>query len=75
MVTLSYLKWRAFLINIFVMSEKIDTKLYFKPDFKFNNLKKGESSFLSDIIKYSDDFSDKEQLINFICHFFNLKKS
>ena len=55
------------------MSEKIKKKYQF--EFKtcdFINLKKGESQFLSDLTKYSNEFSDLQQLKHYVKFLFKL---
>ena len=40
--------------------------------FDFKDLKKGESQFLSDLTKFSKDFSDSEQLKEYVKMLFKL---
>lgn len=48
-------------------NKKKKSKLSFElVEFSFNNLKEGESKFLSDLLKFSKSFSDMEQLKEFM---------
>ena len=55
------------------MLEKKDYQFEFKT-YDFQDLKEGESQFLSDLTKFSKEFSDAEQLKAYVKFIFRLKE-